>query len=141
MRAVLDANVLLSGFISKVGAPGLLLAAWPNGAFQHVISEVILAEAERTFEEPYFTQRLTAEGRAANLALLRRRGEIVPLVQLVSGVAPHPEDDLIPTTAVSGQADYLVTGDRALKRLGTFRGVTILSPREFLDRLSSTLAL
>jgi predicted nucleic acid-binding protein len=53
----------------------------------------------------------------------------------VSGVATHPEDDLILATAVAANATYLVTGDRKLRAVGNFRGVTILSPREFLATL------
>jgi hypothetical protein len=44
-------------------------------------------------------------------------------------VATHPEDDLILATALSGAADYLITGDSKLQKLGTFQSVTILSPR------------
>jgi predicted nucleic acid-binding protein len=45
-------------------------------------------------------------------------------------------DDLILATALSAQADYLVTGDSQLQGLGAYRGVAIISPREFLSRLS-----
>ncbi len=41
-------------------------------------------------------------------------------------------------TAVSGTAEYLVTGDKPLQNLGTYQSVTILSPRVFLDILSSS---
>jgi predicted nucleic acid-binding protein len=51
-------------------------------------------------------------------------------------VATHPEDDLVLATAVSAHADYLVTGDRKLQRLGSYQGVRILSPREFLAVLA-----
>ena len=37
---------------------------------------------------------------------------LTPLTAEVHGVATHPEDDLILATALSGQANYLVTGDR-----------------------------
>ncbi|MCC7021329.1 MAG: hypothetical protein IT338_00795 [Thermomicrobiales bacterium] len=50
-------------------------------------------------------------------------------------MATHPEDDLILATAVACRASYLVTGDRKLRAVGAFRGVAILSPREFLTRL------
>lgn len=53
----------------------------------------------------------------------------------VAGVASHPEDDLILATAVGGRAGFLVTGDKQLLRLGSFRGVTIITPRDVLDRL------
>jgi uncharacterized protein len=56
----------------------------------------------------------------------------IPLTVSVSGVATHPEDDMILATALSAQADYLVTGDRQLQALGEFRGVRIVSPRQFV---------
>jgi predicted nucleic acid-binding protein len=53
----------------------------------------------------------------------------------VAGIATHPEDDLIVATALSAKADYLVTGDRKLLELGTYAGITFVSPRGFLDHL------
>jgi predicted nucleic acid-binding protein len=37
--------------------------------------------------------------------------------------------------AMSGKADAVVTGDRDLLVMGTWRGVVILSPRQLLSRL------
>ena len=51
----------------------------------------------------------------------------------VSGVATHPEDDLVLAAAVSAGADYLVTGDKQLLKLGRYQGATILSPRDFAE--------
>ena len=53
----------------------------------------------------------------------------------IHGVAPDDEDDLILATAVAADADFLVTGDKGLLALGEFRGIPIVSPREFLVRL------
>ncbi len=50
-------------------------------------------------------------------------------------MATHPEDDLVLATAVSAAADYLVTGDKQLQRLGGYHGVAIVSPRDFLALL------
>ena len=50
-------------------------------------------------------------------------------------IATHPEDDLVLATAVSAQADYLVTGDRQLLALGTYQGVRNVRAREFIDTL------
>ncbi|MEJ7900756.1 MAG: hypothetical protein WKF63_02870 [Thermomicrobiales bacterium] len=36
-------------------------------------------------------------------------------------------------TAVAAKVDYLVTGDKYLLRIGEFRGILIVSPRQFLD--------
>jgi uncharacterized protein len=76
---------------------------------------------------------------AAELERLRRflesDGVRVPISITVSGVASHPEDDLILATAVSAQADYLVTGDRQLLALGEYQGVQIVTPRDFATTL------
>ena len=137
MRVVLDTNVLVSGFSSPHGAPGQLLALWLGGVYELILSQPILTETARTLREPYFAQRLTPAQQAANLTLLRRQAEIVTLTATVQGIAPSPADDLILATAVSGQAEYLVTGDRGLAAVGSYQGVEIVSPRAFLDVLSA----
>jgi len=52
---------------------------------------------------------------------------------IVSGIATHPEDDLVLATALSAGADYLVTGDRRFRtRVPHYQGITLISPAEFL---------
>lgn len=67
--------------------------------------------------------------------LLEQEAVLTPITRQVQGVATHPEDDLILAAAVSARADYLVTGDDQLQKLGGFEGVKIVSPREFLRLL------
>ncbi len=105
--------------------------------FELIISEPILTELECTFQKSYFSQRLAPAQSVVNLALLRREATLMPITAQAQGVATHPEDDLVLATAESAQADYLVTGDKKLQRLGTYHQITILSPREFLALLSS----
>ena len=74
----------------------------------------------------------TGEGKTQHIST----GESdVPITTTVQGVATHPEDHLVIGTAISGQAEYLVTGDVKLQGLAAFGSVTILSPRRFLDEL------
>jgi len=137
--AVVDANVLASGFVARAPAslPAQVLDAWRATAYTLVVSQHILDELARTFGKPYFARRLTPAQVAADLALLRRQALVTPITAHVSGVATHPEDDLVLATAVSAHADYLVTGDKKLQDLGSYQGVTIVSPREFLALLGS----
>jgi predicted nucleic acid-binding protein len=60
---------------------------------------------------------------------------IVEITVDVEGVATHLEDDLVLATAISGNVDYLVTLDRQLLTFGEYRGVRIVSTREFLALL------
>ena len=59
IAAVVDTNVLASGFTIQGGASDLLLRAWLAGAWDLIVSDHILAELERTFQKRYFLQRLT----------------------------------------------------------------------------------
>lgn len=136
IRAVLDTNVLFSGIIGvtrETSTPGAIVRAWQAAAFELITSEHIRAEVQRTLtENPYFSSRLAAEDVTANLESLAADAiQAVVTVQVV-GVASHPEDDLVLAAAVSAGADYLVTGDRELRALGQYRGVSILDPRAFL---------
>ena len=138
--AVLDTNAIasgLAGFARPSSTPGSLLRAWRTGAFTLVTSEVILAELARTLAKPYFARYLTAEQATRAIDLLRLEATLTPITMQVSGVATHPEDDLILATAASGRADYLVTGDRQLRRLGSFQGTIILSPGNFQNLLNT----
>jgi uncharacterized protein len=137
ITAVLDANVLASGFVraNPDSATVQTLDAWRAGRYLLILSEHLLDEVDRTLESPYFARRLSWERRANDMGLLRTRSAVIEITVSVTGVATHPEDDLVLATAVSAGADYLVTGDRKLQRLGSYEGVTIVSPRQFLDLL------
>ncbi len=140
ITAVLDTNVLASGFagfLNRTSTPGQILHAWRGRHFALVVSEHILTELARTLHDPYFARRLTAEQIAGALALLHSDTMATEITAEVHGVATHPEDDLTLATAVSGKTDYLVTGDKKLQQLRNYQGVTIVSPREFLDILES----
>ena len=136
--AVLDTNVLASGFIGEEqpdSVPGELVRRWRGKAFALVVSEPILAELADTFADPYFTRRLSASAIADALRALRVDAVIQPLTVAVAGVASHPEDDRILATALSARAPYLVTGDRRLRERAAYRGTHLLSPRQFLELL------
>ena len=136
-QVVIDTNVLASGFVRSnlAAAPVQVLDAWRARAFSLVISAHILTELTHTLNEPYFRQRMTPEQTAADLALLQADASLTLITVEVHGVATHPEDDVVLATAVSAQVDYLVTGDIQLQKLGISEGITILSPRAFLDLL------
>jgi putative PIN family toxin of toxin-antitoxin system len=134
--AVLDTNVLVSAFPAHGTVPALLIDAWRQGAYHLVVSEHILEELAETWRDPYWQARFSPSASTAAIALLRSTAIMTALTVKVAGVATHPEDDLILATAVAGAAAYLVTGDRKLRAVGTFQGVVMLSPREFLERLS-----
>ena len=139
ITAVVDANVLASGFVraNPGAAPTVLINLWRAGSYELVVSPHVVSEVARTFEDRYFQARMTPEQIAEALDLLDRQGHTIDITAEVHGIATHPEDDLVLATAVSARVDYLVTGDTQLVRLGVYEGTRILSPRAFLDMLQA----
>lgn len=135
IRATLDVNVLVSAFATSSGAPAELIAWWFRRHFTVVLSEHILAGVARVWARPYWQSRYPAAEAERALALMRARATLVVPVPTVPGIAADEEDDLVLATAVAGNAEYLVTSDGFLQGLGQFQGITILSPRQFLEML------
>ena len=134
IRAVLDANTIASGlarFRHAATPPAAILHAWLGERFELWISDALIDEVTRTLSKPWFMERVEPDVRRAAFEALADSAHRVTITATVSGVATHPEDGLVLAAAVSAGAGYLVTGDRQLQQLGRFRGVEIVSPREF----------
>ena len=137
ISAVLDTNVLASGTITAATPPGQILDAWHAGQFELVTSEHIIEELSRTFQKPYFRDRLSNKATANFIDLLQNEAFVTPITVKVQNVATHPEDDLTIATALSAKADYLVIGDQPLldKVGNSYRGVALTTPNDFLKIL------
>lgn len=133
IEATLDANVLVSGFVAPKGVPGEILGRWGDLRFELVLSEHIIAGAERAWRKPYFRARFTADQVEHSIARLRADPIIVPPATTIVGVADDEEDDLVLATAVAGKATFVVTGDQGFLRVDSYRGIIIISPRAFLS--------
>jgi putative PIN family toxin of toxin-antitoxin system len=136
--AVLDANAFASGALRYnvlTSPPAAILRAWLRGSFELITSDPMVAEIERTLAQPYFSSRISRELHHELLTELQSTATRTVLSVWVSSVATHPEDDLVLATAVSANADYLVTGDKPLQQLRQYQSVPIISPRAFLTLL------
>jgi putative PIN family toxin of toxin-antitoxin system len=57
----------------------------------------------------------------------------VALTGAVSGVCRDAKDDFILECAVVGGAELIVTGDKDLLALGSYGGMGVVTPRQYLD--------
>lgn len=140
--AVLDTNTIVSGTIVPVGLSGQILDAERAGLFTLITSGPIVAEAVRNLAHARIRLRyhLSLDDIDRVATYLQSHPGHIRITRTVRGAATHPEDDLILATAVSAKADYLVTGDSQLQKLGTYEDTRIVSPREFLHILRASLS-
>lgn len=137
MILVLDTNVLAAGAISRSSVPAKLLAAWHEGWFSLAISDHILAELRRTLDGAYFRKRLPSDSLQPFMDEIQRHATMTAITKPVSGIATHPEDDLVIATALSADADFIITYDRQLLKIGWYEEVGILHPDDALRALES----
>jgi putative PIN family toxin of toxin-antitoxin system len=142
VRALLDTNVIASGLLGlprEQSIPGEILRRWLLGHFTLILSESILFELEHSvFASSYFQERFSTAQTEHLIVTLREDAIIVEITAQITGVASDPDDDHVLAAATSADVTYLVTGDRELRALDTFRDVQLVTPREFLDLLEST---
>jgi len=120
--------------VAATGTLRELADAWLlERRFTVLTSDQVLDELQRALSRPFFAKCISAEDRLAYVELVRREALSVTPRTKVRGIAADPADDAILAAALDGGARYLVTGDRALRELGSFDEVEIVSARELLE--------
>jgi putative PIN family toxin of toxin-antitoxin system len=141
IRAVLDANVLVRPAINPTGTPARLVALWRAARFVVVVSDALMREIYEVLHYPKILVRhgwSEAQMRAF-LGELAHDAIRTPGALTLTVIQDDPADNRYLECAVEGAAHFLVTGDRLLLNLGAYQGVTIVTPRAFLEVLQSSL--
>jgi hypothetical protein len=137
VRALLDANVLISAAIRPSGPPGQIIAALLTQSFDLILSPGIIKEVEIALALPKIRKYLREPQEAPRwLADLVGLADLVQDTGNITGVCRDPADDLVLAAAVEGRADKIVTGDDDLLVLGDFERIAIVTPRGFLDTIT-----
>lgn len=133
MRVLVDTNVLVSGIFFRPSNPGKVIDLWWEHKFDLVTSEPVYLEVEDTFRKiakkigtkPAFIVKLDET--------LREYADFVSVIPKVD-ICRDPKDNLILDTALQGKVDYIVSGDKDLLVLKKYKGISILTPKEFLKK-------
>jgi putative PIN family toxin of toxin-antitoxin system len=113
VRLVLDTNILVSSLIRKGTPPYLVYRAWRQQRFALLTSAHQLAEVEDVLARPRLQKYVSAEEAQEMLRGLRAEAEQVDADRIAVAHSPDPDDNRILAIALAGQADYVVSGDRA----------------------------
>lgn len=132
LRAVPDTNVLFSALaLAKDSPPARVMELARTGRIAAFTSSFILGELERNLARKagWDGERLQALRRQLRSFMI-----VIEPASRVDVIRRVAADNRILECALDAQADALITGNmRDIRPLGEFRGVRILTPREFLD--------
>jgi len=143
LTAVLDTSVLAAAFLKPGGVNHEVLRRAGHG-YRLVLSEAILQETERvlmTYKRirtryPYADQDV----RAFLGALREVSYRVLTTWSEVRAVAEDPEDNMVLGCALAGEANLVVSKDHHLQTLGKFKGIRIVSTKEFLQMLQPSVS-
>jgi len=134
LRAVLDANVIISGLLSPGGAPARVLVAWREGAFELIVSSQLLAELRRALSYPRLRERIDPQDTTDLLEWLTRFATLVDDTGHAPVRSADSADDYLIALAAGNDA-LLVSGDKHLLDLAD--ELPILPPARFLALVES----
>ncbi len=130
MRAVLDTNVVVAGFLTPGGAPARIPALLDSRRLIAVYSGAILKEYQEVMARPKFA--IDPKAIAAFLSLLRLEGLRVTPVANGYPSLPDPSDYPF-IVAARAAACPIVTGN--LRHFPRTAGVEAISPAQFVARI------
>jgi len=139
IRFVPDTNVVVSATIARQGVPGRVLGAWLDGKAELATSRTLLRELEGVLRCPQIRayQKLAPDEVSKLVTLIAAGAVIAPGRRRVRVIAEDPSDDFVLSAALETGAGYIVTGDRHLLALGSYHGIRIVQPAEFLRLLDA----
>ena len=131
-RIVADTNLLVSRLLLPQSLPAQAVRKAVDKG-QLLVSDATLGELADVLSRAKFDPYVSLEDRQDFIRVLNRVAERV-IVTAPIKACRDPKDDKFLEVALNGEANLILTGDRDLLALHPFRGVDILSPREYLER-------
>lgn len=127
-KIVLDTNVVIAAFAAR----GLCESVFELCLEKHelIISDFLLEELREKLVKKIKLPQDTVD---EIVHLYSKNSKKVNPAIIGAEICRDPEDVPVIGTCVSGNADYLISGDKDLLVLGGFEETKIVSPREFYD--------
>ncbi|OIP98184.1 putative toxin-antitoxin system toxin component, PIN family [bacterium CG2_30_40_12] len=132
IKAVLDTNVYISAIIFG-GNPRAIIELCINNMVDTYTSSLILLEIAQKLQSKFLWNRTDV---ALAIKTISKTSKVIVPQQKFNVVNEDPTDNKIIECAVAASASFIVTGDRHLLSLEKFKGIKIVSPKDFLSFVS-----
>lgn len=145
--AVVDTNIFVSALILPLSRPSQLLSAWRKDKFILVTFKPLLTELEEVLRLQKYGRRYGVKNsiRRQLLKWLQRKAVMVSSPKHPDIGLRDPKDVLVLATAMTGKADFLVTGDKDLlvlegdPKIGKLHIVNLEKFLEIVDSLPHSM--
>lgn len=129
MRVVFDSNIFISALVFPGGQAEQALFRILEGTDTLVLSKAILDEVLSTLARKFGRD---PEGLSQTAVLLAEMAEMVKPTRKVIVLKDDPDNRVL-ECAEAGQAECIVTGDKAMLQLKLYLNIRLVSLREYLS--------
>jgi putative PIN family toxin of toxin-antitoxin system len=134
VRVVFDTSVLVAAARSRLGASHALIRAIPAPEFQLCLSVGLFTEWQDVLTRPeHLPPGQTAEDALRFLRYLAAQAHLQEIHFLWRPFLVDPDDDMVLELAFAAGCSYVVTHNVNDFRGSEQLGITVISPREFLN--------
>lgn len=134
VKAVLDTNIWMSGFFFK-GKIEKILALWENQKFLATFSNQTFLELKLKLLN--MGQNLKLENETKEYLYLINKLAVFVYPKTSVNVCEDPEDNKFFDVASEAKADYIVSGDKKVQKIGMSGVTKVVSPRKFVEILTN----
>jgi len=128
---VFDANSLVSAVLLPGSVPRRAFdKACASGRI--LLSQPTINELDDVLRRPHLEKYIREEERIHFLVVLIREAQVISVEETITDCR-DPKDNKYLELAVTAGATCIVTGDDDLLVLDPYRGIPIVTPRQFLD--------
>jgi uncharacterized protein len=129
LQVVIDTNVWISGLVFG-GNPEKVMRQFIEGQLIVITAEELLSELRRKIVQrfPLYEPQL-----ALLEASIREDAILVRLGTVQISASRDADDNKFLETAVIGNAEYIISGDKDLLTIKSYDGIKILKPSDFLS--------
>ena len=135
LKVVLDTNVLISTLLFG-GYLEPIREAWKQGKIRLIFCQDTLEEFVRVLHYPKFGLSKEEIAYLVEIETLPYAKIVENLIELDPHILRDKDDIKFLECALSGKADFLVSGDKELLELKEFKGVKIIKAKELLEKLA-----
>jgi putative PIN family toxin of toxin-antitoxin system len=129
-RVVFDTNVLISAVLSPNGKPFQCTALAKKEIITSVTSREILEEFK---EKLIYKLRFESERVDKIIDEILAYSELIILTNIPKIIIEDPDDDIIMAVAITGNANYIVSGDKHLLNIGQYQDISMVTANDFLS--------
>ena len=133
-NVVLDTNIIISAAITKEGAPAQILELLVAGKITNYTTEDIIKEVIRAFDKASVKSFVNNEEKKLVLDGYISKSVLIKPIFNEKVILDDPEDDKFINCALTAKAD-IVSGDSHFLELRKYKGVKIMTAKEFLETL------